>query len=60
MFVCVYVCMMMVPSAKYIYFLLFFIWMNINEVTGKYVCMLLQAPGAAKADSLCLYALIMR
>ena len=37
-----------------------FICMNINEVTGMYVCMLLHAPGAAKAVSVCFYALIMR
>ena len=37
-----------------------FICMNINEVTGMYVCTLLQAPGAAKADSVCFYAVIMR
>ncbi len=29
-------------------------------VTGMYVCMLLQVPGAAKANSVCFYALIMR
>ncbi len=61
MLVCMHVCMYDDGAFCQIHlFFAAFICMNINEVTGKYVCMQLQAPGAAKADSVCLYALIMR